>query len=431
MQNKSVYGVLMQPTPFDEIIQEVTTTPHFPHPMETLMTALHRCTLFQMLLLSLFLLPAVEATAQAPKSAKPKTAAAAPAAPKPQSTPDVIEFTNGDRITGQMERIVGQTLFFKSDMAGELTIDLGKVKEMHSNGSYALIRSDAVKKTHFDRTSIAVGTVDYDDKKLTVADPMGEAQTVETKQVAYVIDQPTFDRDVARKAHWNEGWTGTLTGGATLVRATQNTESFTGAIAMQRAVPLVTWLPKADRVIFNLSETYGKVTQTGTPFVLNSIFHTAGEHDRYISARFYYLEDVGFDHNYSQGLQLSQNYGAGLGWTAIQKPTRQMDLKADLHFLGQEFQTASSNENLVGTGLTETFKQTLPHKVVFTQAFTANPAWNYEQAFTASATAGLNIPVYKRFSMTMQTSDSFLNDPAPTYKKNSFQVVTGFSYSLK
>ena len=122
---------------------------------------------------------------------------------------------------------------------------------------------------------------------------------------------------------------------------------------------------------------------------------------------------------------------SGLGWTAIQKPTRQMDLKADLHFLGQEFQTASSNENLVGTGLTETFKQTLPHKVVFTQAFTANPAWNYEQAFTASATAGLNIPVYKRFSMTMQTSDSFLNDPAPTYKKNSFQVVTGFSYSLK
>jgi hypothetical protein len=379
------------------------------------MNLLQRCILSALIIASAFL--------TAPLRAEDKNA------PKPD--PDVIIFTNGDHITGQVERIVGKSLTFKSDMAGEITVDLGKVKELHSNGSYALVRSDAVKKVHFDRASIPTGTVSYADGKITVANPVGEAETIDAGKVAFVIDQPTFDRDVARQARLREGWTGSVTGGATLVLATQNSETFTGAIALQRLVPIVTWLPKANRTTFNLSETYGKVTQAGTPDVLTSIFHTDAENDRYMSTRFYYLGQLSLDHNYSQGLNLAQSYGGGLGWVAVQKPNKELDLKVDLHFLQQEFQPPTTNENLIGSNFTETYKQTLPHKIVLTQGISAIPAWNYETAFSATANAGLVMPVYKRFSMSLTTSDSFLNDPGVGFKRNSFQVVTGISYTLK
>jgi len=397
------------------------------------MSFLHRCTISLFLLSIAF--PSTALLAQK-KTAFKKAPAKAIDKNAPKPDPDIITFTNGDQLSGQVERIVGKTLSFKSEMAGEITVDLSKIKELHSSGSYALIRSDAVKKVHFDRASIPTGTISYQDDKLTIADPTSEPETMDTKKIAYVIDQQTFDRDIARQARLHEGWVGSITGGTTVVVATQNSETFTGAIALQRAVPLVTWLPKVERTIFNLTETYGKVTQSGTPATLTSIFHTGAENDRYLSTRYYYLGQLSFDHNNSQGLALGQSYGAGLGWTAVQNKTKQLDLKIDLHYLGQQFQAstttpASSNENLVGSNFTQTYKQNLPHKIILTQALSLIPAWNYETALTANGSAGLVVPVYKRFSMSFNTSDSFLNDPSAGDKKNSFQIVTGISYTLK
>ncbi|PYT33030.1 MAG: hypothetical protein DMG58_08755, partial [Acidobacteria bacterium] len=44
--------------------------------------------------------------------------------------------------------------------------------------------------------------------------------------------------------------------------------------------------------------------------------------------------------------------------------------------------------------------------------------------------AGLTMPLYKRFSFSLSTIDTFLNNPPPGFKKNSFQLTTGLSYTL-
>jgi hypothetical protein len=41
------------------------------------------------------------------------------------------------------------------------------------------------------------------------------------------------------------------------------------------------------------------------------------------------------------------------------------------------------------------------------------------------------MPVFKRLSLTLTTTDNFLNDPAAGYNKNSFQFVTAASYNLR
>ena len=44
-----------------------------------------------------------------------------------------------------------------------------------------------------------------------------------------------------------------------------------------------------------------------------------------------------FDHNYSQGLVLQQNYGGGIGATLFKKKDSEFDVTTDLHFEKQQF----------------------------------------------------------------------------------------------
>src|SRR5205085_350351 len=111
----------------------------------------------------------------------------AAAQPASKPTPDLIIFTNGDQLSGTLERGVGSSIIFKSDMAGEITVPLDKIKELRSSGSYAVLRKD-IQPT---RGNVFPGTIDYQNSTMTVLTPLGTPESVPAPQVAYIIDQPT------------------------------------------------------------------------------------------------------------------------------------------------------------------------------------------------------------------------------------------------
>jgi hypothetical protein len=324
-------------------------------------------------------------------------APAKPPAPKPP--PDVIVFTNGDQLTGTLERGVANSVVFKSDMAGEITVSLDKIKELHSSGSFAVLRKDIPVS----RKTVTPGTVIYSDGKLTVAAPTGAPETVPEKQIGYIIDQPTYDKELEKKA------------GPFYAR---------------------------NRTTFHLQETYGKLTspvipQTTPPsppaITLTSIFHSDAERDEYFSPKFYALGQTAFDHNYSQGLSLQQVYGGGIGWTAIKSTRQQLDLKATVQYEKQQYLASSGtpDQDLIGSTISESYHRNLPRKLIFTESISALPAWNVTNDYSANGSVALAMPLFKRLSLTISSTDNFLNDPAAGYNKNSFQFVTAASYSLK
>jgi hypothetical protein len=363
-------------------------------------------------------------------------AQAKPPAPKP--APDVIVFTNGDQLTGTLERGVGNSIVFKSDMAGEITVTLDKVKELHSAGSFAVLRKDVPVS----RKTVVPGTLIFADNKLTVAAPTAEPEVVPANQVAYIIDQPTYDMELERKPGARYGWHGNVNGGATVVRSTDNGSTYTAGIALVRAIPAVPYLPARNRTTFDLQETYGKLTspvipQTTPPtppsVALTSIFHADAERDEYFSPKFFALAQTSFDHNYSQGLNLQQVYGGGIGWTAIKTPKQGLDVKTTVQYEKQQYLTSSGtpDQDIIGSTLSEAYHRSLPRKLIFTESLSVLPAWNEFKDYSANGTAALAMPVFKRLSLTVSTTDNFLNDPAVGYKKNSFQFVTAASYTLK
>lgn len=352
-------------------------------------------------------------------------------------TPDVIVFTNGDQLTGTLERATGDSFVFKSDVVGEVTVSADKIKELHAGGKFVALK----KGEKITRTSKQPGTVTYSDNALTMAATTSSAvEVVPVKDLAFLIDSVAYDKEVTSNPGIWYGWHGSLAGGITLVESTQNGQTYNAAVNLVRLIPSVSFLPPRTRSTINVLETYGKITQPVIPQTVppspdtvakTNIFHADAEHDKYFTARVYGLVGLSFDHNYAQGLNLQQIYGAGLGWTVVQTPVQEFDVKADVHYERQNFQPPTLSTNLVGSSFTELYRRNLPAKIIFTESGTFIPAWNDFSAYSAIFAAGLQLPTYKRFSLNINVLDNYLNQPAVGYKSNSLQFVTGVLYTLK
>ena len=374
-------------------------------------------------------------------SLQPRALAQAVAKP----TPDVLIFTNGDQLTGSVLRGVGDSIVFKSDMAGEITVPLAKIKELRSSSSFAVLRKD----TPITKTAVTPGTIAVADGALTLSTSSAGPQAIPAKELAYIIDAPTYASEIAGHKKLRQGWIGSATAGASLVRSTQNGSTFTAGITAVRAIPIVPYLPRRSRSIFNLFEAYGKLTQpiiptpTSGPTVntaKTNIFHADFEQDHYFTPHFYTLETISFDHNFSLGMNLQQIYGFGIGWTAIQTPRQQLDLTANIHYEKQSFIQPVNvppapivvipSLNLIGATVGENYLRHLPGKLLFTESATFLPAFNNSNAYSANFAAGLVLPVYHRFGVSFNTVDNFLNNPPAGFKKNSYSFITGVNYSF-
>src|SRR5258707_3802233 len=83
-----------------------------------------------------------------------------------KAEPDVIVFTNGDQLTGTLERAAGDSFVFKSDVVGEVTVSADKIKELHTGGKFVALKNGE-KVT---RTSKRPGTITYQDNAIALAD---------------------------------------------------------------------------------------------------------------------------------------------------------------------------------------------------------------------------------------------------------------------
>jgi hypothetical protein len=353
------------------------------------------------------------------------------AKPDAKQEPDVLIFTDDEKLIGHLVRVTGASVTFKSDMAGEITVEWSKIRELRTEQPFAVVQKNIKLHRHEDAARVPQGTIVMSGEKIEVsADPAQTANTIPVANAAYVIDEATFQKAVMHNPGIFEGWKGAVTAGASLVEATQTSQTFTGAASFIRAVPTEIWMDARNRTTLDFSASYGKLTQPKTPDLKTAIYHAGGERDEYFAPRFYAFGQVAYDHNFSQGLDLQQAYGAGVGWTALKNARRTLDLKSSFSYLDQHFQESSFNQNLFGSTFAERYDDKFFHGMVFTEQLAITPAWNNTSAYSAWGSAGIAMPVYKRLSFSLSAIDTFLNNPPPGFKKNSFQLTMGLSYML-
>ncbi len=347
-----------------------------------------------------------------------------------RNEPDVLIFVDGEKLIGHLEKSIGDSLTFKSDIAGEVTVDWSKVKELHSSQKFAVVKKD-MKLRWGHKMDIPQGTISVADQKIEVGTAQPSAtETIPVSNIGEVIDQATFDKAVLHKPGVFEDWKGAATLGISLVNGTQSSQSYTSAVSLERSLPTETWLDPSNRTTLNFNSAYGQLKQPNTALVKTSLFNGSIERDQYFHPRVYGFASAAFDHDYSQGLDLQQTYGGGVGWTAFKRSNAELDLKGELTFVNQQFFAAASNQKLLGSIFSESYSRTFRKKIVLREQISLDPAWTYLRAYTGNGNINLTVPMIKRIGLTLSTADQYLNDPSPGFKKNSYQFSTGLTYTL-
>jgi len=367
-----------------------------------------------------------------------QTAPPKPAAP-PKPPPDVLILSDDERLVGHFERSNGGTVTFKSDVLGELTIPWPKVKELQASGTYIVFSKETKLARRSDTSTLPQGSIAATDKDVTVTAPAPGAKptTVPVANAAHIIESTEFEKQVVETPGIGQDWAGSINAGVTVVAATQTSQTYTGGFALVRAVPTEAWLDPSNRTTVAFNATSGTIKQPGVPEVKTDIIHGALERDEYFGGDGTYgFAQATFDHNYAQGLDLAAQVGAGIGWTAIKNSNNVLDVKADMTYLHQSFLVTSSgpptpDKSLVGTNFAQDFTHHFAHGIVLAQTLSMTPTWNPTSDWMGNASVTLTVPAYKRLNVALSAVDSYLNDPAPGFKKNSLQLTAGLAYTLK
>jgi hypothetical protein len=372
-----------------------------------------------------------------------------------QAAQDTLVLSNGDTLHGKLVTEIGGTVTFHTDDLGDVKVPWAKIKELHSNQKFAIIPKGVELQGKKRVRQVPVGTVDVKDNALTVTGTNTPAEPVPLANAAYIVDEATVNKLLNSEPGFFQAWNGSATAGATIVAASTNQYTVSGAVGLIRVVPSVPWLNPRNRTAVDFSGSYGKITQPAyvipatpgppptpaTPVAASTlktaILHADGERDEYFSPRVYALVNVAFDHNYSQSLDLQQIYGGGIGVTAIKDPKQELDLKATIQYERQSFMASAAGpatqDNLIGTTFGASYVAKLK-LVTYTQGLAYLPAWNDMHAYSANETNTLTFPAWKNFGFTVGTLDSYINNPpvsAPPTKANSFQFTMGLTYAIK
>src|SRR5258705_11296319 len=152
-----------------------------------------------------------------------QTVAARAQIPAAKPAPDVIVFTNGDRLTGTLEGATEDSFDFKSDVAGEITVSADDIKELHVNGKFVALK----KNEKITRTSKQPGPMPYGDNGISVADTKsGAPEVIPVKNLANLVDEATFTTEVTSNPGIWYGWHGAISGGISVIESTQTGQNY-------------------------------------------------------------------------------------------------------------------------------------------------------------------------------------------------------------
>jgi len=333
---------------------------------------------------------------------------------------DTLTFTNGDQLTGTLDHANAAACVFHSDMAGSVTVPWKNIRDLRTTTSYVVVSNGGT--TQRGELIVAAGMIE-------ITSPTAlQPGFVAPAAVRMIVDPKVYsDVVMAHPAPW-QTWHGQVTGGFSQVSATQSSSSYTAGVDFERPVPQLGWMNQRSNTSFHFQGTYGKVSQPGNATLVTSIYSSSLEQDQDLNQRLFVFGNALVDHNLSQGLELQQSYGAGLGWKLFDSAPTKLALKADLHWTHQRFLSAAT-PSFLASSFSESLRQSYGN-IIWTQRVSLTPSYTNGLAYQMSGLSAWAVPLYHALSLNFTVIDSYLNNPQPGFMRNSLQISTGLQYTL-
>lgn len=318
---------------------------------------------------------------------------------------DEVIFLNGDRLTGKVVSAAGGKLVIKTDAAGEVTIDLAKVKTFSTDAPVQVKVGDKPPVT----TPVTAGP----DGQVQIA-PGGTAppQTLPISQVAAIYPFPPE-------------WKGSLALNGLLTRGNSETEQLGFRFGIGKR-----W--EDDRFTAGAEYTYGRQRDPDTDEQSTSVDYGAifAKWDHFFTQKFYGYLSAKAERDGVAELEYRFTPSVGVGYQWFEGPTFNLSTEVGLAYVYEKFEHQNANDFL-GPRLayhvdwTPVSPLKLYHNLEYLPSFQ-----DFSGDFLLNLDAGLRVTVWKSFFTDFRFEYRYDSTPASGRKKDDTRFVLGVGWEF-
>jgi putative salt-induced outer membrane protein YdiY len=338
-----------------------------------------------------------------------------------QSRAEVVQFKNGDQLTGTWLRMNENKMVFKSDTLGEVSIPMSAVKSMASTKQAVILAKDG--KAFSGMPSV----LESGDWELR-GDNGGTRHVPAASVVAiYPTDVYMSKAGETTVRPWRN-WKGSGNVGYSLVRGERDAGTLSIAVDATRRQPDLPGLQERFRTNYLLTVLYANTRTDGIKTSANSV-STSLRQDFLVTPSDFLFVLGQWDHIQTQSLNLRQTYGAGLGRDLLRRPRIQMQMLGGITFVRESFQNAELRRNATAL-LGEKLTWKLSNAIVLGHSLDFYPSITDAGEFRVDSTSTLSTRITSRLSFNTTFADRLLSRPLPGRQRNEVILTTGLGFNF-
>lgn len=321
---------------------------------------------------------------------------------------DELFFKNGDRLTGKIEHLVGGKLVFKSDIAGEVTVDISNIKTFSSDSPIKVCLKDG---TVFTRKVLS-----SDPNRFAIeADETLEAQEFELDALSS-INPPS--KPPAK-------WTGDISVGVTSTHGNTKTEMISANANLVKRT-------EKDRA--QVTADYAKGQQedpdTGETVTIEDWWRAKGKYDYFFGKKMYGYLDGRYEKDAVAELDRRVIVGSGVGYQWIESEKTSFSTELGLASVYEKFDNQTDSNSELSTQLGYNFDRKLTKNIKLIHDLTYYPSIDKFSDYFLTSSAGIRANFTKRFFANFKAIFNYDETPAIGAHKTDVKYFFGVGYSF-
>jgi putative salt-induced outer membrane protein YdiY len=322
------------------------------------------------------------------------------------SQADELVLKNGDRLTGKIVHLVDGKMVFKSDAAGEVTVELSNIQTFSSD--------DPVTVNLKDSTGFKQKVLGAEAGRFAVAG--SEAMKAQQFAVADIVSINPPPKPIPK-------WTGDVSVGITSTHGNTKTETISASANATKRT-------EKDRT--TASADYAKGEQrdpdTGETVTIEDWWRAKGKYDYFFSKKAYGYLDVRYEKDAVAELDRRMIVGVGGGYQWIESDDMNFSTELGLASLYEKFdnQTDSNSELSLQAGYN--FDKKLRKNIKFTHDLTIYPAIDKFSDYYLTTTAGIRADFTEQLFLTLKAIFNYDVTPAAGRGSTDTKYFLGLGY---
>jgi putative salt-induced outer membrane protein YdiY len=317
---------------------------------------------------------------------------------------DEVQFLNGDRLTGKILGAAAGKLTIKTDSAGDVVIDLSKVKTFTTD-SPIVVRSGETTL----RSTVTAGP---DGSIQVVPIQGGPPQVVALHDITQLNPSPVE-------------WKGALTFNGLVTRGNSETTNIGASLRAERR-------SERDRITLGAGYYYGRERDRDTgdeSTTVDNIFGFA-KYDYFVTKKFYFFGGVRAERDTIADLDLRFVPSVGAGYQWFEGPTFNLSTEAGLAWVYEDYRNEPSQDHFAArlayhVDWTPHNGVTIFHNLEWLPAFDG-PFRDYN----LNLDAGLRAAIYQGFFAEAKIEYRYDSIPARGAEQEDVRYLLGVGWSF-